>query len=145
MKPRDYRNRLLALAKFLDELDPKRFDYEVWVTYNGKMDWADGMKAFEDCGTTACALGWACTMPKFRKLGLSMESGVPKLTGVVGAFPAARELFGLTYNESYYLFKPRNYPPRTAGSALGQGPSAQATPQEVAAHLRKFADWKWSQ
>lgn len=145
MKPSVYRKRLLALADFLDELDPNRFDYKVWVGYNGQMTWEDGMEAFQDCGTTACALGWACTMPKFRKLGLDLNSGVPTLKGVQGAFPAAANLFGLTDAESYYLFEPSNYPPRAAASALSKGPSGLSTPKDVAAHLRKFADWKWEQ
>lgn len=60
--------RLLKLAAFLRKLPRKRFNYESWV---GE-DWQGAPSL--SCGTTACALGWATTMPIFRRLGLRLES-----------------------------------------------------------------------
>ena len=61
------RDRLLKLAALLAEIPTRRFNYDTWV--------GDGFKGAQDlsCGTTACALGWACTVPAFRKLGLELE------------------------------------------------------------------------
>ena len=61
--------RLLKWAEFLEQLPPKRWDYGHWVgkSWQGAPDLS--------CGTTACALGWACTIHSFRKLGLRMGGG----------------------------------------------------------------------
>lgn len=66
----EYHARLLKLAAFLEQLDPKRFNYRRWV--------GDDWKGAQDlsCGTTACALGWAATMPEFQELGLRLEQVV---------------------------------------------------------------------
>lgn len=50
--------RLLRLAEFLDTIPAERFDLSSWV----------------GDGTTACAMGWAATMPEFRELGLKIAS-----------------------------------------------------------------------
>lgn len=67
------KERLLLLADFLEKLPEERFDYVSWVGHNwrGKQDLS--------CQTTACALGWAATIPEFRAagLGLSYLSGYP--------------------------------------------------------------------
>lgn len=64
---RKYKNRLLKLADFLETVPPKRFRFSSWV--------GDDWQGREDlsCGTTACAVGWASTIPAFRKLGLRLK------------------------------------------------------------------------
>lgn len=93
--------RLLKLAKFLDELPEERFDLATWVgrSWKGKQDLS--------CGTTACALGWACTIPEFRKLGARLrppKPGVLSGPALVGernseAIGVAQKLFGLGYED----------------------------------------------
>jgi hypothetical protein len=61
------KRRLLALANLLYNMKPNRFDYTRWVGGN----W--GGKPELSCGTSACALGWATTMPPLRKLGLRLR------------------------------------------------------------------------
>jgi len=132
------KRRLLALAKFLRGLPAERFDMREWV---GK-DWKGG--ADLSCGTTACALGWATTMPLFRKLGLrlvhtgSIGGGYPQVgdgyesggrweyarTG----YHAAAFLFGITYEEAEYLFLP--------GSTRPGAP--RETPKQVARRIEAF-------
>ncbi len=59
------KRRLRTLQKFLrTKVDPDRFDMDRWAgeIKNGK----------PACGTSACALGWATTIPSFRKAGLRM-------------------------------------------------------------------------
>jgi hypothetical protein len=132
MKKTTSARRLLKLAAFLEKLPTERFNYQFWV---GK-DWEG--KADLSCGTTACALGWATTMPEFRRLGLQLVKLNSNYAFVVSArtgasaFGAAQEIFGLDQDESAYLFSPgilyhgEESPPRTA------------TPREVASHIRDF-------
>lgn len=93
--------RLLKLAALLRTLPRKRFDYNVWVggSWKGAADLS--------CGTTACALGWATTMPSLRRLGLHLtRGGSIALGGRVGAFEAARDLFAITDDDAMSLFTP---------------------------------------
>lgn len=131
--------RLLLLADFLEKLPRKRFDYSSWV--------GEGWQGASDlsCGTTACALGWAAVMPEFRRLGLRLVKGerdvlgcmvmnhhvLNKKTGSEGE-DAAIEVFGLTWEQSCFVFNP-SYSYFDAMS-----PDANATPKQVARHIRKF-------
>ncbi len=126
-----HKKRLLFLADFLDKLPPDRFDYETWVgpDWQGHQDLS--------CGTRACALGWAATLPRFRRLGLRLAmwddgslKGIVKLkndndpTAYGSPAAAAQAIFG---DESKNLFFPteeeRDY-----------------TPREVAQKIRRFVE-----
>lgn len=121
--------RLLKLAEFLRTVPRKRFDYRTWV--------GDDWKGAQDlsCGTTACALGWATTMPEFRRLGLRLFKSSYSNTGYVGMdgeaedtidpSGAAEQIFGLDSTAVGYLFAP------------GRGES-RATPKRVAKKIEKF-------
>jgi len=130
--------RLLVLAAFLDELPPERFDYTKWV---GR-DWGGA----EDlsCGTVACALGWATTIPEFRELGLRLKLGANGSSGAVTlgdseyasygtSIAAAQELFCLTSLQVNLLFVP-------SGRALYE----KSTPKQVADLIRSFANERWA-
>lgn len=145
-----FKRRLLKLADFLDKLPRKRFDYSHWA---GK-DW--GGKSDLSCGTTACALGWATTIPSLRKAGLRLAVniifGVPAVclkrhldnrywVSLDTSAEAAREVFGLDYKEFETLFVPRqceddDFTPNPLVS--------NATPKQVANHIRKFVAKKYS-
>jgi hypothetical protein len=123
--------RLLMLATKLGRVKPERFDYSRWV---GE-DWEGNDDL--SCGTTACALGWATTMPQFRKLGLKMyffgenRGGFVKLypkggnLGATDSFEAGARVFYLTKDESHRLFSP-DYGEK------------DATPKQVAKKIREF-------
>ena len=136
--------RLLKLADFLDALPDERFSFRHFVdddVWKGKTDLS--------CGTTACAIGWATTMPMFRKLGLRMlkpdryRSATPGIVGddcfftydggyEVGACDRACErLFGLSAKETEQLFIPDYYGERG-------GLSERATRKEVSDNIRAF-------
>lgn len=122
--------RLLKLADFLDKLPPERFDYSSWVgdDWGGRQDLS--------CGTTACALGWATTMPEFRRLGLRLDRRLMEVTNakenVWDSFEAAQVTFGLDSREAHLVFSPRV-------QYLGlKAPGAYAGPVEVADHIRRF-------
>jgi hypothetical protein len=146
--------RLLLLADFLEVLPIDRFDYNHWVGLNWK-----GAPDLS-CGTTACALGWACAMPEFQALGLQLSSDTqhvaqvakvinPKL-GVPDDYgdhslEAAMVTFGLTMPEAEYLFCPRAAAPdlmlaHHVDAAHQFAPGRLATAIDVADHIRYFVE-----
>jgi hypothetical protein len=133
---RVYKSRLLKLADFLEKLPRKRFCFQWFVG----LDWkgADDLS----CGTTACALGWATTMPTFKRLGLAIHKGqfvnLVRLNKRGGPWGAATRLFGISRSESEYLFNPRGCPKRP--NCL----SGDATPKQVAKHIRQFVREKFA-
>lgn len=64
-----YADRLEMLAEKheYDHVMQERFDYSRWVG----QDWK-GMQDLS-CGTRACSMGFAATMPVFQALGLSLK------------------------------------------------------------------------
>lgn len=124
--------RLLTLAKFLEEKVPRKaFDYAVW--FGAKvLDSKGRLRSPAECGTTACAMGWACMIPAFKRAGLTVRLalayGIERITfkGQAGAFDAAEALFDLTEAEAVYLFSPST------------DCDGEATPKQVAKKIRKF-------
>ena len=53
---------------------------------------------------------------------------------------AAKEVFGLAYHEFSYLFYPGEY---GGEFKLPVGPDEQATPKQVAKHIRRFVKYKF--
>ncbi len=113
--------RLLKLAAFLKRLPPKRFDYLNWVgdDWQGKPDLS--------CGTTACALGWACAMPEFKRSGMKLS--LTHYQGVLanGTKDISHKYFHLTALEWDDIFM-------WGGPKNGKG----ATAKEVAAFIEQL-------
>lgn len=125
--------RLLLLANKLDSLPRARFDFGRWVgpKWQGKADLS--------CGATACAIGWATTMPVFRLLGLRLNAaGYPVLKGPEvwenAGMKAITGIFGVSNDEAGRLFLPADF--RQEPDKL----SRRATPKQVAKHIRKFVE-----
>lgn len=138
--------RLEKLATKLEKLPPKRFNYNSWVGRN----W--GKKPDLSCGTTACAMGWATTMPEFRRLGLRMNAaGTPVFSDQVklddvpdaqvcfgrsdvtyGGVGSAAEIFRISLESAGYLFVPGYQ------TKLGEAPDEYASAKAVARHIRNF-------
>ncbi len=76
-----------------------RFDIDLWQ---------------DDCGTAACALGSACSHKPFIEAGLEIgkyndsNNFWPRLDGEIG-FEAGAKFFGITEDESQFLFDPDTY------------------------------------
>lgn len=148
-----YKRRLLQLVDKLRKLPVKRFNYSTWV---GK-DWAGASDL--SCGTTACALGWATTIPALRRAGLrlghlpgedidSFQPFAPHMLGDTPSYDsaeyAAAEVFGLSLDEYEYLFIPNSdVPEEYAGILDDTGPSERSSSKRVATHIKKFAEAKY--
>jgi hypothetical protein len=105
--------RLEKLYTFLGTIKPAKFDFSYWATAANDSDTAKDITA---CGTTACAMGWAGSMPEFRKRGLKLiwerhsNSGHVVFTDRDGerffGEEAGEVFFGLTCKEAEFLFIP---------------------------------------
>lgn len=142
--PRCYINRLRKLADFLEELPPKVFDFGKYA------EPASYIKPVKVCGkvcnTVACAIGWAPSIPQFRRLGVKLRTVetdygfkliVPSLDGRDADWEEISErLFGLDINEHEQVFMP--------GRKINgySGLKGNATAITVAKHIRKFCDLK---
>jgi hypothetical protein len=105
--------RLLKLADFLDTVPAEQFDLSSWK-----------------CSTTACAVGWACTIPEFQDEGLRSanmaHAGLPLFDNKSG-WDAVNAFFAVTDEQADHLFYDLNYPNRH-----------RTTPAEVANRIRKL-------
>ena len=98
---------LRQLVRVLKKVPKQRFDLKTWTEQsprNGKVE----------CGTTACACGWAGADSWFNKQGFSLSKiGTPQLKiddYTYGSWDAVKLLFGLTYTQSEWLFSSLCYP-----------------------------------
>lgn len=140
--------RLGLVADLLESLPYDRFDYTRWVgeSWKGARDLS--------CGTTACALGWATTIPELSALGLYLvseednpmysgwatEIGTVRIRGqennMRDSIDAAMRIFQLDEDEAAWLFTPGEVIDSYRGLESSPGPNATAA--EVAAHIRRF-------
>jgi hypothetical protein len=132
--------RLLKLAELLESLPPERFDFSQYVgdDYSGK--------SAQLCGSTACALGWATTMPNLRRLGLRLGRTLGSYCPVMTRPTAVRhyghpdrvgaELFGLDPKDVLLLFFPDSDRVHEATGMYGLRRTASA--KAVAHNIRLF-------
>ena len=125
-----YKDRLTKLGDFLVSVPSDRFDLLSWRN-NGESDMESDGNIDDDalrtgCGTTGCAVGWACTIPEFKEAGLAYKDYTVSYDGLRG-FQAVEEFFGLSQMEAMYLFSEASY-------------KANASPYDVAARLYFAAD-----
>lgn len=124
---------LLALADFLEN-DPRvegHFDMAHVLAENGGdlFRTKRGKPDLHACGTAACAMGWAPTVPSIRRAGLSyvkLRAG-DWYIGVHGIacdfIDAAEDIFDIAGSDADYLFYPRD---------------GHRTPKQVARNIRQF-------
>lgn len=132
--------RLLKLATFLEKLPRRRFDYGSWAG----TDWKGSSDL--SCGTTACALGWATTIPAFRRLGLKLvwaddgpdEYPYPRpVCHQHYSEEAATKVFNLNSEEARFLFLPLE----VNSVQNWKSPGNRASPKQVARHIRRFVKY----
>lgn len=117
MKKGKGRRRLETLIRFMDGLPrsaTKHFDMGSFFSHTGDhlhRDYGGTLttKGLFDCGTTACAMGWAAACPGLRRQGLSLElkNGRPRFyyRGRHGqAFALASRFFEIDEWDCHLLF-----------------------------------------
>lgn len=136
--PEDGATRLIELANFLDSVPRKKFNYDMFC--NGTAHELSD----KQCNTAGCALGWACTMPTFEKLGLILNGNnvTLKHDRNYDSYEVAALVFGLTPEESKYLFLP-GYQIKGYTREFEDDGENKVSPREVAAHIRKFVQKKF--
>ena len=132
------KQRLQALANVLRNVPPVHFNLSCWrcntnVKTEARHENATDEQLVEHyCGTTGCAIGWACAMPEFQAQGLvwNLARGVPELiqngykdTG----WEAVQALFSISYREAQLLFLSDKYVDRS-----------NTTPNQVADAIEAF-------
>ena len=69
-------------------------------------------KLVHNCGTTGCAVGWACAYPKFQEQGLNWMGSAPtfsKRKSQFGGWGAVCTFFGIDIDIASYLFSCERY------------------------------------
>lgn len=122
--------RLLRLAAHLDTVPAGVFDMTQWA-----------IKA--DCGTVACALGHACSVPEFAAAGLRLhwsdgpyESACVRLAGENphNGYGVASSFFDIDLQDAHHLFSPGDYLGADGNPRAGD----DIHPAEVAQRIREF-------
>jgi hypothetical protein len=136
-----HKQRLLKLAHFLDSVPRKKFDIGSFITVksdNLGEDFSDEydywtVKALKnnECGTVACACGWAATIPSFRKAGYKLNDFGTIMFNGEKDWGAIEDFFGLEETESSYLFLGSSYPY-----------DYKTTPKQVKQRILKFLKQK---
>lgn len=97
LKP-EHVERLRTLYSILPGIPEASFDITTW---------GRGLFEESECGTAACALGWAAVHPEFNACGLELDRDAcgtaPKHAGFLG-YSAGEKFFGITIQESEFLF-----------------------------------------
>ncbi|WGH24447.1 hypothetical protein EAb13_CDS0029 [Acinetobacter phage EAb13] len=62
---------LETLKEFLKTIPSEKFDLNTWRNNLQDSRKVSDLDLMTECGTTACAMGWAATLPEFKKEGLS--------------------------------------------------------------------------
>lgn len=114
--------RLEHLKTILSQVPKDKFDLGLWIK-GAKEDGKEFSQLIGDCGTSACAVGWACTDPEFNKQGLSYEldfddmdeftpvekvQGRPYFEGRCG-FDAVGLFFDISHGVANWLFIEDDY------------------------------------
>jgi hypothetical protein len=128
--------RLLILAAFLETVPEPKFDLKAWrdpglerLTLGERLsvDYISNEKLLNNsCGTTGCAIGWACTIPEFIENGFIWSRTCPLLTDNSKewrgwskewyGFDAVLNFFSIDESTSEYLFIDTSYDYDKSGS-----------------------------
>lgn len=115
--------RLQTLATFLRTVPADHFNLRSWRSAkSGYTHVSDAVLESLECGTTGCAVGWACSMPEFQAQGLAWGTdgisiaGYPVYAQVdsVGNYrhsgwEAVEAFFDIDYSLAEHLFSSSEY------------------------------------
>ena len=134
-----------VMEKVLDEERP--FDISLWI--NTQALPLDENRSYivplldvpaHQCGTAACALGWATRDPEFRKQGLTFDPDVCTPLYIDGEHhwrweDAGAAFFGITSAQAEYLFFASGYDVETL---------KEVTPDRVIEHIHDLLDGRYN-
>ena len=107
--------RLRALYAMVAGIPKERIELEAWrsrLVKSYDSNWSKEVTnkdlLSQDCGTLACAVGWACAHPEFQKQGLRWDE-VPVYRRRFG-WDAVESFFGIHYGLAMFLFSVENIP-----------------------------------
>jgi hypothetical protein len=127
---RTQKQRMLKLADFLEQLDPKKFDLNYLVKSDkaqvrdeygledkpeGKVPSKHYVLEEDFCGTAACAIGYCpIVFSRHARYGFDFHSHmwdvVDKNNHELTGMEWAGEFFGVGWGETVFLFSPEAYP-----------------------------------
>lgn len=130
------RERLLKLCAFMESLPAEadqHFHMRTFIYHQGDHEHEIAVTPTVDqllsCGTTACALGWATTIPEFQALGLRFSKGAAHVEGELKVFPGIED--------------EEDDEGRSLWENLFEHYHRDATPKEWATRVRKLiAEWR---
>jgi hypothetical protein len=121
--------RLLILAAFLETVPEHKFDLMNWrdtglekLTLGERLsgDYMSNEKLLNNsCGTTGCAIGWACIIPEFIEDGFTWSGNCPILTDHSKewcGFDAVENFFSIDGSTASHLFEYTDYDYDKSGS-----------------------------
>lgn len=110
--------RLTTLVALLATVPPEKFDMTNWRQETqdddgggpnlGESLLTDKKLRDPGCGTSGCAVGWACALPAFKRQGLKWSDGTPAFNGYRG-WSAVTEFFELGREQADRLFSDECY------------------------------------
>jgi hypothetical protein len=104
--------RLRTLYAVIFGIPARRVNLSSWRDGATRSETSDASMVEHACGSTGCAVGWACAYPPFIKQGLTWEDNAPALddaTGRLDSWDAVNSFFGLSGAQSDYLFMPNRH------------------------------------
>ena len=114
--------RLRTLYAMIAGIPEERIELETWRSRAVKPNDPDWSKEVtnkdllsQDCGTLACAVGWACAHPEFQKQCLGWDGGSPIYRRRFG-WEAVESFFGIHYGLAKFLFSVENIPYSDVGT-----------------------------
>jgi len=90
--------RMTMLYQMMDGIPAERVNLSLWRSRATSDE-----ELIHGCGSLACTLGWACTYPPFKSMGLYFAHGSPQYK-CQQDFDAAALFFGITDMEALGLF-----------------------------------------
>lgn len=135
--------RLLKLADYMETLPDGRVDMSLWRDLPDELtdrikDGEEISLSGQECGTVACVLGHACTIPEFIKDGLEMRirrsEGMIDIEitySVYSYWSAASVFFDIPFDHATYLFG--SYPKAITFYGMDK-----LSPKGIAAGIRRY-------
>ena len=101
--------RLLELLKLLDTIPNDNLDLNTWAFENIE---DRSQQQLIDCGTTCCAVGWACSHPPFIDAGLHWSHKREPMPAYLehSSWDAVKAFFEINNVVATWLFSEYSYP-----------------------------------